>query len=260
MNLTTWLNPQVLGLAILFIFILCFLFFRYRPFIKTIQPPNPDQCREISPFRQLLQALSRALENGKGVHLSSGSGGVSGIRGASGIASLVMLYRIAQKSARNDQPPLATSGDGVLTILAQDTLHQSFADTGSQRRFDPALGQVTGITPFSYAAGAMLEVADRPLEVSLLAGHFGPEATLIALAASDHSPQVTIAGSESLPAQAALLAAADETLIGEELFAGGAYLQVNQAHRASLAAQDVLRWLIILLILAGISLKLLGVL
>ncbi len=168
-----------------------------------------------------------------------------------------MLSRIARKSAKNDKPPLATSGDGILTALAQDTLYQSYTAAGSRRNYDPSQGQVAGITPFSYAAGAMLAAADHQLEANLLAGHFGPEAALIADAA-DRSAQLTIAGSDSLPAQATLLAAADEVLIGEELFAGGAYLQANPAHQASLAAQDALRWLIILLILAGCQLETYG--
>ena len=258
MNLANWLSPPVLGLALLFLFIILFLFFRYRPYNKT-QPPGLLSFRKLAPLHQLLKSLSLALESGKGVHLSSGSGGISGIRGASGLTGLIMLSRIVLMSAKNDRPPQSTSGDGILTALAQDTLYQGYTAAGSQRNFDPSQGQVTGITPFSYAAGAMLAAADHPLEANLLAGHFGSEAALIAEAA-DRSAQLTISGSDSLTAQATLLAAADETLIGEELFAGGAYLQANPAHQASLAAQDALRWLIILLILAGVTLKLLGVL
>ncbi len=258
MNLANWLSPPVLGLALLLIYTLLFLFFRYRP-IKKSQPSGLLSIRELAPLDQLIKSLGRALESGKGIHLSSGSGGVNGIRGASGLTGLMMLARIARKSAKNDKPPLATSGDGILNALAQDTLYQSYTAAGSRRNFDPSQGQVAGITPFSYAAGAMLAAADQPLEANLLAGHFGPEAALIAEAA-DRSAQLTIAGSDNLPAQATLLAAADEVLIGEELFAGGAYLQANPAHQASLAAQDALRWLIILLILAGFTLKLLGML
>jgi len=258
MNLANWLSPPVLGLALIFIFIILYLFFRYRSF-NNKQPSDLLRFRELTSLHQLLQSLGRALESGKGVHLSSGSGGVSGIRGASGLTGLMMLSRIVLKSAKNDRPPQATSGDGILTALAQDTLYQAYTAAGSLRNFDPTQGQVAGITPFSYAAGAMLAAADHPLEANLLAGHFGPEAALIAEAA-DRSAQLTIAGSDSLPAQATLLAAADEVLIGEELFAGGAYLQADPAHQASLAAQDALRWLIILLILTGVTLKLLGML
>jgi hypothetical protein len=47
-------------------------------------------------------------------------------------------------------------------------------------------------------------------------------------------------------------------LIGEELFAAGAYVGAGVAHDASLNVQDILRWLIIAAILAGSLLKLAG--
>jgi hypothetical protein len=49
-------------------------------------------------------------------------------------------------------------------------------------------------------------------------------------------------------------------LIGEELYAAGAYVGAGASHEASLNVQDILRWLIILAILAGSLLKFLGVL
>jgi hypothetical protein len=48
-------------------------------------------------------------------------------------------------------------------------------------------------------------------------------------------------------------------MIGEEIFAGGAYLNVGPLHRASLRAQDAIRMLIVALILIGTVLRALGV-
>ena len=64
---------------------------------------------------------------------------------------------------------------------------------------------------------------------------------------------------ESIPAQAILYAATPDVLVGEELFATAAYLKAGQAHRSSLVAQDVFRWLLILTLIAtGISLHFAG--
>ncbi len=69
-----------------------------------------------------------------------------------------------------------------------------------------------------------------------------------------------LAGSDNLAAQAAFLAAAEDTLLGEDLFAAGAYLGKSSAHVASLRAQDVLRVILIVVILLGVTAKTLGVL
>jgi hypothetical protein len=49
-------------------------------------------------------------------------------------------------------------------------------------------------------------------------------------------------------------------LIGEELYAGEAYVHPTPVLVASLRAQDILRWVIALAILAGAALKIAGAL
>jgi hypothetical protein len=55
-----------------------------------------------------------------------------------------------------------------------------------------------------------------------------------------------------------MFAAVQEPLIGEEFYAAGAYVQAGPMHSASLRTQDILRWLLIGVILAGAALKLAG--
>ena len=49
-----------------------------------------------------------------------------------------------------------------------------------------------------------------------------------------------------------------QNLVGEEIYAAGAYVNAGPMHAASLQAQDVLRWLLVAVILGGTILKLLG--
>jgi hypothetical protein len=69
-----------------------------------------------------------------------------------------------------------------------------------------------------------------------------------------------MAGSDSIPAQAVLFATADEPLLGEELYAAGAYLGGGAVYTASIRMQDILRWVLIGAIGIGAFLKLLGIL
>ena len=71
---------------------------------------------------------------------------------------------------------------------------------------------------------------------------------------------LTLGGTDNLTGQAVLFAAAQEPLIGEETYAGGAYLGAGPMHIASLYAQDILRWVLIGLIVIGAILKLFSVL
>jgi hypothetical protein len=117
---------------------------------------------------------------------------------------------------------------------------------------------VTGLTPFSYAAGTIATINDDNVSANVVMGDLGTESALLA-EASDRENTDLIAASDNLSAQSILYAASQDPLIGEELFAAGAYVGAGASHEASLQVQDILRWLVILAILGGAALKLLGV-
>jgi hypothetical protein len=142
-------------------------------------------------------------------------------------------------------------------VLSQETLHSAYNSMGAPEQFDPVAGQVTGLTPFSFAAGVLPIIYDQQVSANVLAGHFGPEVGLITDAA-ERSGSLVLAGSDNVPAQAVIYATAEEPLIGEELYAAGAYVQAGPAHQASLRVQDAFRWILIVILLGGALLKLLG--
>jgi hypothetical protein len=94
---------------------------------------------------------------------------------------------------------------------------------------------------------------------NLLIGSFGNEVGLIA-DAGERSGSMTLAGTDNLTGQAVIYATAQEPLVGEDPYAGGAYMGAGGMHLASLTAQDIVRWIIILAILVGAILNLVGVL
>lgn len=227
-------------------------------FALVIRKRPERSLREISAFARLGRSIGLAVEAGKRVHVSLGYGGVSDIQGASGVVGLTMLQRIARAASISDQPPIASSGEGTLGILSQDTLRSAYQAIRSENLYDPIYGQISGLTPFSYAAGTLPIIFDQQVSTSVLTGHFGTEVALI-IDANERCGNQTMAGSDSLEAQAVLYASAQEPLIGEELYAGGAYLNAGLMHQASVRTQDLMRWVIILGIVIGSLLKLFGV-
>ncbi len=125
--------------------------------------------------------------------------------------------------------------------------------------FDPVNGRLTGLTPFSYAAGALSVIHDEDVGANVLIGNFSSEVGLIT-EAGDRVHSLTMGGTDNVPGQAVLFATSQEALIGEETFAGGAYLGAGPIHIASLLVQDIFRWVLIAAILVGALLKLVGVL
>jgi hypothetical protein len=90
-----------------------------------------------------------------------------------------------------------------------------------------------------------------PVEGNVMVGSFGDEYLLMGETSARRG--ITHVGGTSNPNTLPFIyASAQETLLGEEIYAAGAYLQKRPAHLGSLAAQDLMRWLVGLFILAGI--------
>lgn len=213
--------------------------------------------REIPAYARLQRAIGLAVEAGNRLHISLGRGQLLSPQSSIGYVGLSILMRIARSTSISDRPPVSTVGEGSLGILSQDTQGEAAKYLGVES--DPMRSRITGLTPFSYAAGTLSFIQEEDIGANMLIGSFGNEVALIADAA-ERTESMTLGGTDNLTGQAVLFATAQEPLIGEETYAGGAYLDAGDMHYASLHAQDILRWIIIGLILIGAILKLFSVL
>lgn len=212
--------------------------------------------RDIQAFRHLRREVDLAVEAGKRLNISLGRGNINGLPGGAAFIGLTILDRSARAASNSDRPPMATSGDGVLTVLSQDTLQYTYQSLTAEQRYNPTNARLTGLTPMAYAAGCIPIIQDEYVSANIFAGHLGTEIALLT-EAGERSHSLTVAGSDSIHAQAVLFATADEPLLGEELYAAGAYLGAGPAHLASLRMQDILRWVFVVAILLGAIFKLL---
>jgi len=225
--------------------------------LTFIKRKSPSAFREIAALARLKKAAGLAVEDGTRLHVSLGRGGLVSPRGAASLSALALLRQIGEQTSISDRPPVATSGDPVLAALSQDTLQAACQSAGVDELFQPTSGRLGGLTPFSYAAGAMTVARQEQVSTDVLMGDFGAEVGLLT-EASERENSTLIAATSEPSAQAILFASATEPLVGEELFAAPAYIGNDPAQRASLQAQDILRWLVILALLAAAGMKMVG--
>ncbi len=246
----------VLELAFLVLFALLiglFLALSRRP------KARPAVLRPLAALEQLPATIGEAVESGRRLHLSLGSGIIGQADTATTLAGLNIASQVAAQAVVSDKPPVITSADGTAMLLAQDSLKSIYRQQNAAERFDPSAAQVPGLSPLAFSAALAPLVRDEAVAGNVLIGALPPEIVLLT-EASQRAGAPTLAGSDNLTAQAVLYAAADAALLGEEVYAAGAYLNRQPAHLASLRAQDVLRLILVLTILAGVTLKTLGLL
>ena len=197
------------------------------------------------------------MESGTRLHISLGRGNLFTTRGGSALAALAMLRKLSERTSLSDRPPVVTSGDASLAILSQDTLQSGYRAAAAEDQYRYSTGRLTGLTPFSYAAGTVPVTRDESVSTNVFLGDFGSESALLTESAERENSSI-IAASDDVSAQSVFYASSQDPLIGEELFAAGAYVGAGAAHEASLTVQDILRWLVIVAILIGSLLKFVG--
>jgi hypothetical protein len=229
------------------------------PVITIWKRRSPSVVRELPALMRLYRAIGLSVEDGTRLHVSLGHGGLLDARAGSAFAGLAALRLIAERTSVSDQPPVASAGDPTLGLLTQDTLQAGYQAAGVDELYVPTSGRVTGFGPFGYVAGAMPITSNENISANILLGHFGAEVALLA-EASERENVTLIGASDDLAGQSVLFASSQESLIGEELFAAGAYIGAGPSHMASLTLQDILRWVIVVALLAGAFLKFAGML
>ena len=263
---------QARGLA-LFLFFLPIFFFAY----WAIKRGTRIILRPINAYSALNGLLARSAEAGQPVHLSLGIGGIADESTADTTAGLHVLEYLADRAAVNASPPIVSVGNPTVLPVAQDILRRAYNQHGYPEDYDakrvrivaPDPNLYTGISPnlvtytpthndaFAYAAGVMQMVSKQKLIANVMVGRFGDEFLLMSETAAQKN--ITQIGGTSDPHVLPFVyTSVSHPLIGEEIYAGGAYLSNKPWHLSSLLAQDILRWVIALFAVGGIVWRTLG--
>lgn len=206
--------------------------------------------RPLKGFTALRSQSGKAVEQGRGVHFSIGRGSLAGKATVTSTAALSALDYLTEDGCASDAPPLTTAGASTLFIAGQDSLRSAYEEADRSEDYQPNLVHFISSEQFAmtYAAGASDAVNRGDLGSNIILGRLGSEIVVITEAA-ERSRMEQVIGSDEPEALAVATLATDKILLGEELFAVGAYLKQEAAQLASLQFQDILRVIIIVAIL-----------
>lgn len=242
-------NLAALGMLLLFLPLFVFLTLRAKSGKRF-------PLREIPAFTRLKHLVSQSIESGQPIHVGLGSGRLGGESTAEATMGLTVFEYVARRAAACNQAVSSTTAEPTVLAGAQGILYTAYQDAGFPESYAPTDLAFYGPEPLAYAAGASTALERKTHLANVLVGRFSDEGLWLAESAA---PLVSVQlGGTSSPQGAALLwASLDEAIIGEEVYAAGAYLH-RPSHLGSLATQDVMRIVTILAILVGVALASLG--
>lgn len=217
------------------------------------------QVRGLQAYRDMPRRVDEAMESNTAVHVSLGSSAVRDDSTLSAIAGAELLYHLAERASLADKPTVVTLSDPVTLSLAQDALRKAYMARGQAVKYHATLARwyPQGTHSLAFGAGAGLTTTDESASANVMIGRFGLE-LMLAAESSIRGDKSMIAQSDRVDGQAVAFAVSDTPLIGEELYAGAAYLDPTPLHVGGVVAQDVLRYALVLLVIGLAILSFLG--
>jgi hypothetical protein len=240
---------KVFSFWMLVVIILCLLYSMWRA-----RKGRPVKIRKITGLDAIEEAVGRATEMGRPVHYCPGIGGISAIEAPQTFAALGLMGYVAHLSAKLDVPLIVTICTPEVLPLAEETVRQAYLEEGKIEAYVPTNIRFLSNQQFAYAAAVFGIMAREKPAANFLLGAFWAEALMLAEVGSEVGA-LQIAGTAQLSQVPFFVAASDYCLIGEELFAGAAYLSQDKMQLGSILGQDLGKAIVALLMLAGLIAK-----
>jgi hypothetical protein len=202
--------------------------------------------RRIPGIDAVEDAIGRAVELGRPISFTSGLTGISPLL----YACLSVLRFIARRVARFNATLFVPCNDPEALVLTDVTIQSAYRSENKFSHYDPSSLRFLSEEQFAYASGYMGLIHRENIGAAFLFGRYAAESLILA-EAGQQVGAVQVAATTSPEQVPFFITACDYTLIGEELYAAGAYLSNDPVQTGSLRGQDFGKMLFFILILLG---------
>jgi hypothetical protein len=208
------------------------------------------KIRRIAGLDAIEEAVGRATELGRPVHFSPGVHDITAQTAPQTFAGLQILSYVTKLCARYSTPIICTIMRPAVYPLARETVREAFVNEGKPEMFTEQSVRYLGEHDQAYAYGVYgLMRRERPAANIMMGGFDGTAVGFAENAAAVGCIQV--AGTAQLPQLPFFVASCDYTLIGEELYAAGAYLAQDKERLGAIVGQDLVKALAVALLILG---------
>ena len=219
-------------------------------YIREARKGADITIRRIPGIDAIDDAIGRTVELGRPISFTSGLTGISPLL----YACLGSLRHIAKRAAVYRSRFFVPCSDPEALALTEATVQNAYRSEKKFSLYNPNSIRFLSEDQFAYAAGYMGMTHRENVGAAFLFGHFAAESLILA-EAGQQIGAVQVAATTDAAQVPFFITACDYTLIGEELYAAGAYLSKDPVQTGSLRGQDLGKAIILGLILLGVALS-----
>ena len=211
---------------------------------------HDTHIKRIEAIERIDEAIRRATEMGRPVLTSTGIDSLTSSDAPAVIANLDVIGHVAQETATLGVPLIIAIGPADTLPVATEIYRESCAVSGFPEAFrEDNVRFLTG-QQWAYTAGMFgIMERERPA-ANIFIGRYHAEALHFGVIGK-RTGAMTIAGNTSLGMAAFFVVSCDYTLLGEEVYAAGAYLSQNKDRISSITGQDVIKWMLNVILVIG---------
>jgi len=213
--------------------------------------------RRLPAVDALYTAVGRAVEMGGNVHWCMGTGRGRSIQDTAAPASVsfLVLQKLAGYCAKLGTRILPSVGQPEAIPIVDAICSQAFLVEGVPQNWR---SENIGFYPeSSYEISIPLRLQNENVKANVMLGQFVSE-TLIIAEAGVIAGAYQIGGTTEWNNIAYFVMTCDEFLIGEEIYAAGAYLSEGRIEKSSLIGQDISKIAMVVIMLIGIVMAAFG--
>lgn len=216
-------------------------------FIRRAKKGADIFIRRIPGIDAIDEAVGRSVELGRPMSFTTGLSSLS----PAVYASLNVLKHIARKAALYGSKLFFPCYDPEVMIVGDAVIQNAYRTERKFSKYDPSNIRFLSSDQFAYASGYMGLIDRENVSSAFLFGSFAAESLILA-EAGQRVGAVQVAATTSNEQIPFFITACDYTLIGEELYAAGAFLSEDPVQRGSIRGQDIAKLAIAICLIIGI--------
>ncbi|MCL2498627.1 MAG: hypothetical protein FWF06_08465 [Symbiobacteriaceae bacterium] len=252
--LSKWLirdsNRVSLTAMVFFIFFIAMVIYYWR--VSLGSQPMP-KLRRIAGLDAIDESIGRATEMGRPIVFVPGMSGFS----APTYAALTIMGYVADQVARYDTRMIVCYRYPEVLAVGQSVVQTAYVEQGKQDAYRTDDQRFLSSEQWGFASGVCGILQRERAAAQHIFGSMAAEAIVLA-EVGNVVGAIQIAGQTGTLQQPYLFAACDYTLMVEELYVASAYLSQDRLRTGMLAAQDISKIVLIVVMILGIVLQTFG--
>jgi len=223
-------------------------------FANDVRAGKPVFIRRIPGIDAIEEGIGRATEMGQPILYVPG---IDELQDIQTIASMLILGQVAEKVAEYQADIIVSCCIPMVREVADEVVKAGFYQAGFPDAYNPRNTRFISSEQFAFCAGTNGIIYREKPATNIYLGRFFAESLILAETGFVNK-SIQIAGTAEATQLPFFIAACDYTLIGEELFAVGAYMSRDPRLVSSLKASDWVKLFVVISLLLGTVLTTLG--